>query len=89
MPKQENKTENCTIVNGVVLTKGVFEFIEMMQDEDNWVLKSIREQLSNTISLLVLAKEYFTNADEIMSEIEQEVQNINRISRDLKKLMKP
>lgn len=89
MAKQEHKTENCTIVNGVVLTKGVFEFIEEMQLDDNWLLKETREQLSNTMSLLIMAKDYFTECDDIIEEIELEVQNINLLSRSFKKLMKP
>lgn len=85
----ENKTENCTIINGVVLTKNVFQFIEMMQDENNYCLNEVREDLSNTISLLIMAKEYFTECDDILSDFEREVQNINRLSRSLRKLAKP
>jgi len=49
----ENKTENCTIVNGVLLTDKAIEFLKEIQSHDNELLDDSCRIIADVICLVI------------------------------------
>lgn len=53
MAKAETKTENATIINGVVLTENAIEFLKNFQSHDNELLEDASRVIADIICLIV------------------------------------
>ena len=53
MNKPDIKQESVTVINGIVLTDKVMDFLRTMQEENNSQIKETREMLGDSISLLI------------------------------------
>lgn len=94
MSRSENKTENYTIVNGVVLTEKAVCFLNKLQELDNQLISYIREDLSDSISMLIdfldLIDESERDRDiEYEHLIMQKIKFLNTFNKQMKDLMKP
>ena len=85
--KKDSQTENCTIVNGVVLTHRAIAFLNSLQESDNAYLKEALGEINNTISLLINDLEGYT-AEEKHEALES-IKYLNSFARNFKELMKP
>jgi|GEM_PF-3122442 len=83
--QEENKTENCTLVNGVMLTEAAVDFIKSLQHENNSYLKEVCEELNTTISMLI---DVLNDPDDAAAIVEQ-IKYLNTFSKNFKSLMKP
>lgn len=81
----ENKTENCTILNGVVLTQKAVGFIESLQASNNNYLNEVVQELTATISVLI---DVMDDVDE-ESEVREKIKYLNTFTKALKALAKP
>ena len=52
MAKQQNKTENCTIVNGVVLTDKAIGQLKDFQEHNNEQLKEASRVMADAVCLI-------------------------------------
>ena len=88
MAKPENKTENCTIVNGVVLTDKAIEFLKSLQNCNNSGLDADIDAISNGVCYIgsniyqLETAEEFKVAALVMSDL-------CILREELKQLMKP
>ena len=87
MAKKENKIENYTSVDGVVLTEKGISFLKNIQGDNNNYIKEYCEDLNNTISILIDHLE--GGDDESDEEILIAIKMLNSYGRQFKSLMKP
>jgi hypothetical protein len=83
---EENKTENCTIVNGVVLTEKAIEILKQFQETDNYWLKYLLEEISNTVCFLAKKMDDYTKGQE---EAVILMSLLGQLRDELKALQKP
>lgn len=88
MAKQENKTENCTIVNGVILTENAIKALLEYQENDNYNLRNLTiDPLSDVICLL--ARNIDSCNEQDKEEIIGSMITLSWIRENIKALMKP
>jgi hypothetical protein len=87
MEKKENNIDKATIINGVVLTDKALNYLKGLQEDGNGMIKDIREEINNSISILIGASEYLMEED--AEEAMRLIKFLNDFNKDIKKLMKP
>ena len=87
MKNTEDKAATCTIINGVVLTDRAINYLKSLQEDDNTLIKEIRDELNNAISELLEATDYV--GEETVPGINTLIKYINTFNQNLKYLMKP
>jgi hypothetical protein len=87
MNKPDIKQESVTVINGIVLTDKVMDFLRTMQEENNSQIKETREMLGDSISLLIEMVEGENN--EITSRILDSIKYLNGLRKSMLDLMKP
>jgi len=87
MKNTEDKAATCAIINGVVLTDRAINYLKGLQQDDNALIKDIRDELNNAISELLEATDYAV--EESVPEINELIKFINTFNQNLKYLMKP
>ena len=87
MKNSEDKAECATIINGVVLTDHAINYLKGLQQDDNAIIKDVRDELNNVISELLDATDYV--GEESVLVINELIKFINTFNKNLKYLMKP
>lgn len=87
MAKQTSTSESATIINGIVLTEKLMDFLRTMQEENNSQIKETREKLGDTVSLLIEIME--GEDDAISAEILEAVKYLNGLRKNMLDLLKP
>ena len=82
----ENKTENCTIVNGVVLTEKAIDTLKEFQENNNYWLKYLAEEISNTVCFLAKKMDDYTTGKEEAIEL---MSILGQLRDEFKQLQKP
>lgn len=62
MKNSVTKTENCTIINGLVLTEQAIDRLREFQDRDNDCIDGIQRSLANAVCLISANLDYFKDS---------------------------
>lgn len=63
MAKTDNKTENCTIVNGVVLTEKAIDRLMHFQECDNFGINFMSKTIQQGIRVIVRDLDVYNNEE--------------------------
>ena len=86
MKNKEVKTENCTVVNGVILTDKAITRLKEFQEHDNEVLKDASRVLADAVCLIArhhddISAEEREDVDYLMFELTFVRENISELAR--------
>lgn len=81
------KTENATIINGIILTESAIGFLQSLQESDNDYHKEVSEKISLTISELITALDFY--GGEPSSFLLGLIIYLNDFNKSFSHLMKP
>lgn len=82
----ENKTENCTIINGVILTEKAINRLKDFQDHNNEMLENVSRVLADAVCLIArhyddISADERAAVDYLMFELTFVRENINELVR--------
>lgn len=86
MVKKDIKPEVATIISGVVLTETALKILAELQENNNYWLKYLMEEVSNTVCFLAKKMDDYTTGQE---EAVHLMSILGQLRDELKKMQKP